>query len=362
MSGFLKRMSVTMKAAAETTAAVATKAAKATADFTKEQYNNAVARPTNIKCESPECKGKIVVPSHLWSWTCANNECASSNEDVGKCAKCEAVRPKPNNPVINCPECQTPTTVYSSVAAQNTAEAARYTKQGAKDVAAWTQNKFVELKSRPTTVMCRMENCKLLLAVPPEVWEWQCEEKHQNEADARVCATCQAKRPSFTPVLTCQCGNQVMVPSTVAKAQLDQGVQYTKEQTKAVGVAAKTSYQHWTSAPEEFNCQHCNEKLHVPPPIFWNCVGCGQQNAPDLVKCSECSTKNKQEVMCGNCNQICTVPDSNLANAARSTKLSATKGVKDVAAAAKKLTSKEEKKDGNVSMAEAVPPEGAAPQ
>lgn len=349
-------MGSSLSAAAKTTADVAKKAAVATSNFAQEQYNNAVARPTQISCESEECKGVIAVSTELWKWQCTAQDCGTANEDVSKCSKCEATRPKLEIPPVKCPECGKDNKVYSTVAEQKTAETARATKKGVKDAAVWSQNKFIELKSRPTVVQCKMEQCKLLLAVPPEVWDWQCEheEHHQNDANAKVCVTCGGKRPSFTPVLTCQCGAQVMVPSTAAKAQLDQGAAYTKEQSKKAVVAAKASYQHWKSAPEEFNCQHCNEKLHVPPPVFWGCVNCGQQNAPDLSKCSECNTKNKQEVVCGNCNQVCSVPESNLANAARSTKLTAKKGVADLSASAKKLASgnKEENKGEDAPAAE----------
>jgi len=355
---FFKKMSASIKTTAAFTAEATKKAAKATADFTKEQYNIAIARPKIVQCEQEGCDGKVDVSVDLWKWTCEAAECKTLNDDVKVCMKCQAVRPKSTNPTINCPVCEQKITVYPTVAQQQTAEAARYTKKGVKDVAAWSQNKFIELKSRPTTVQCKVETCKLLLAVPPEVWEWQCEVCRQpNEADAKVCSseTCQNKRPSFTPVLTCQCGAQVMVPSTAAKAQLDQGVAYTKEQTKQTATAAKVSYQHWTSAPQEFNCQHCNVKIGVPPPVFWNCVNCGNQNAPDIIKCTGCASKHKQEVMCGNCNQVCSVPDSNLSNAARSTKLSAKKGMKDLQASAQKLTTKsEEKKDDEAAKTEMV--------
>lgn len=333
MSSFINNVGRRLSDAAKATSEAAKKAAAHVSEETKRLHQESTARPIGVKCvNNLKCDGKIEVPPTLWQWVCNHeNEvadgtpCGKINEDTSKiCANCDAPKPKKLPAVtVTCPLCMTTCPVHPSEWKQSLAEAGRDLKKAPVDFSKWAKSSYVELKSRPTTIQCQKEDCRLVLSVPPEVWAWCCDSGHDNEADATVCQveSCTAKRPNFTPVLTCQCGNQVIVPRTNIVAS-------AKALPTKAAVSARTSYHHWRAPPQEFHCEHCGDLLEVPLPDVWNCPSCGAGNQPDLNKCGGCSKLQKRVVVCGACSGVSTVPGSNVASFTRSARLSVTKGIK----------------------------------
>jgi len=302
-------------------------AASATKDAVSGVYNDLTSLPTTVTCSNPECKLALVVPEAVWAWTCAgghanvnfNRECANP--------ECEAKRELPNAPEIRCGQCSAVTSVPTSNASKYATGAAVATKKAAADATEYTKQTYSKLKSKPATVKCFNKECRELLCVPPALWDWQCPDGHPNGGDDAQCQLCQAPAPVCQPpVVACpKCGASVKVHTTVAQANAVEAARTTQIAAEETAKKAKAAYAHYTSAPEQFNCKHCNVKLSVPPPREWACVTaqCGVVNPPGATHCSQCDQKNIPRVLCGACQQPTDIPTTNLSNAMRATKLSA---------------------------------------
>lgn len=321
---------------AKAAANLAMQAASATVDVGKKMYADLSSLPTTVACSNPACKTVLAVPQVVWQWTCTG--CQFMNTAGSKCVQCQLARPPSEPPKIACGICAAVTTVPSSVAASYAGIAVEKTHEGVKSAAAFTQKTFEEWKSRPETVVCSNHECKTLLAVPHDLWTWHCKSNHVNAPEAKVCATCQEKRTSWVgPTVACpNCEAHTVVANTVAQVKLAQAAQQTKDFTTATAKAAKKQYEHWVAKPEQFNCVNCNAMLMVPGPVQWQCqtVGCGVVNNPDEARCAACDKPYAPRVLCGVCNQVTTIPASNVANAIRSTHLSGKQAVADVKRAA----------------------------
>lgn len=321
---------------ARAAANLAKQAAVATVDVGKKMYADLSALPTTVTCSNPACKTVLAVPEIVWNWTCTG--CQHLNVAGTKCVQCQSARPATEAPKIACGVCAAVTTVPSSVAAGYAGMAVEKTHEGVKNAAAYTQKTYEEWKSRPETVVCSNNDCKTLLAVPLELWSWTCKAGHVNAPDLKACGTCQEKRTSFLgPTVACpNCEAHTVVANTVAQVKLTQAAQQTKDFTRATATAAKKQYEHWTSKPEQFNCVNCNALLMVPGPTPWQCqtANCGVTNNPDEPRCAACNKLYAPKVLCGVCNQVTTIPASNVANSIRSTHLSGKKAVSDVRRAA----------------------------
>lgn len=64
-------------------------------------------------------------------------------------------------------------------------------------------------------------------------------------------------------------------------------------------------------------------------------AGCGTSNEPDKEKCVKCEKKWNATCICGACNKVTAIPETNLMNSIRSTKLSTQQSVEN----AKKIAS-----------------------
>jgi len=321
---------------AKAAANLAKQAAVATVDVGKKVYADLSAYPTTVPCSNPACKTVLAVPQIVWQWTCGG--CQTVNAAGVKCTQCQLAKPASEPPKIACGICAAVTTVPSSVAASYAGLAVEKTHEGVKSAAAYTQKTYDEWKSRPETVVCSNNEFKTLLAVPLDLWSWPCKAGHLNAPDLKLCATCQEKRTSWVgPTVACpNCEAHTVVANTVAQVKLTQAAQQTKDFTKATATAAKKQYEHWVAKPEQFNCVSCNAMLMVPGPSMWQCqtVGCGVSNNPDEERCAACNKPYAPKVLCGVCNQVTSIPASNVANSIRSTHLSGKKAVSDVKRAA----------------------------
>jgi len=315
---------------------LAKQAAVATVDVGKKVYADLSAVPTTVPCSNPACKTVLAVPEIVWQWNCVS--CQALNVAGSKCKQCQVARPATEAPKIACGVCAAVTTVPTTVAMNYAGIAIQKTSEGVHQAANYTQKTYEEWKSRPETVVCSNNECKTLLAVPLELWQWPCKAGHLNSPDVKVCATCQEKRTSFVgPTVACpNCESHTVVANSVAQVKLTQAAQQTKDFTKATATAAKKQYEHWVAKPEQFNCMNCNAMLMVPGPSVWQCqtVGCGVSNNPDEERCGACNKPYAPKVLCGVCNQVTSIPASNVANSIRSTHLSGKKAASDVKRAA----------------------------
>jgi len=106
----------------------------------------------------------------------------------------------------------------------------------------------------------------------------------------------------------------------------------------AVTTAQKTkeTYQMLKSRPTQFNCEHCNALLGVPPGLPWRCarVECGFTNQDGYSEsCEQCKlTREVPElkVECGVCHKVTKVPTTNFVNKVKS-------GVQDLDRSVKKI-------------------------
>lgn len=326
-------------------ASFAKTAAKTAVDTSKKVYSDLSARPTTVKCGTPECGTIVAIPAAVWAWSCVG--CATHNADGAKCEACGADRPaESTKPSVTCEKCMKQTDIPSTVAGSYANTAVVVVKQAASDTAEYTKKTYNEMKARPEMIMCTNKECRAVLSVPLQLWAWTCLDGHANPPGVDACATagCSHKRVA-NPVVACpHCATQIKVPSTVAGVKVQTAADATKKAAQDAATTAKDTYTHYTSKPEQFNCLKCNAKLMVPPPQMWMCqtAGCGTENPPDIASCTACKQKVKPKVMCGVCNQITDIPESNFMNSVKSTTLSAQKGLQDAKKTAKFLSENKE--------------------
>jgi hypothetical protein len=136
------------------------------------------------------------------------------------------------------------------------------------------------------------------------------------------------------PVLECAtCHAKTDVPTTNAALHLKNAKKTTVEFVDKTSAAVKKEYEHLKSKPKQFNCEHCNTLLAVPPPQPWTCATCSVSNEALLESCASCSTKRVEQpqlVLCGVCSNPTKVPSTNFENIAKA-------NLKDLDKSAKKI-------------------------
>lgn len=163
-----------------------------------------------------------------------------------------------------------------------------------------------EAKSTPNRILC--VGCNTLLLVPDTLFDWKCEDGHDNKHSAEKCITptCTRVIPKHRtePAIRCaSCHAITPVPFTNAEKQL-----------RETGRSIKQQYVFMKSKPSTFNCSNCDNLLMVPEGP-WACQTCTSVNAQELEKCIACQQKKSdQRVMCGVCKRSTTIPSMNIVN------------------------------------------------
>lgn len=290
-------------------------------------YNNLTSLPTTVTCSNPNCKVGLAVPEAVWVWTCNAGHTNVNYKRECDDPNCEAKRELPPAPEIRCGECQSVTVVPTSNASKYARNTTVATKKAAADATEYTKKTYSKLKSKPATVKCYTKECRETLCVPPQLWDWECPDGHPNGGDDSVCTLCQAPPPKReAPTVVCpKCNATITVHFTAAQAGAVEAARTTQLAAEKAAQKTKEAYKHYTAAPEQFNCAHCNVKLGVPQPREWACTlaGCGVVNPANTTHCSQCKQKNTPRVLCGVCQKPTDIPTTNLSNAMRSTTLSA---------------------------------------
>jgi len=216
-------------------------------------------------------------------------------------------------------------------------------KSAATSVANSAQAAVADLKAPPKTIECSTKDCKVIINVPPTLFDWTCTNencKKSNPPSNKVCSDCKTEPPrvmSLNPFVTCpKCQAQTIVPSSNASKHIQAAAKKTKEVAIKVKEETKATYHHLKSAPSQFNCEHCFTLLAVPQRANWKCPRgeCLKENGGDTNVCSGCGVEQELPpiamVMCGACKKPTAVPKTNFANKVKT-------GAKDVSKSAKKV-------------------------
>jgi len=202
-------------------------------------------------------------------------------------------------------------------------------------------SKVDELKEPPKKVNCLNPACKKELDVPPGVFDWACSNpvcRKINERSVSACTACQSQRVEvIAPSVRCAaCGCSTEVPSSNASKHLKATGAAAKKFAQDTAQKTKETYEMLKSRPTQFNCQHCNALLGVPPGLPWNCprVECGFLNQDGLSDaCLQCKITREMpelKVECGVCHKVTSVPTTNFVNKVKS-------GVQDLDRSVKKI-------------------------
>lgn len=174
--------------------AITKKAAKDTAEYSKQTYNELKSRPETILC--PHCKTVSAIPAELWDWTCEDGH--ANKGDVTTCSQCPKTRQQ--NPQVSCPGCQAVLTVPTTVAGVKLNVAVADTKKAANQAATATKEQINHWKSTPEEFNCQKCNAKLMVP-PPQ--EWMCQTAGcgcTNTPDKSECESCKS---TYKPQVMC---------------------------------------------------------------------------------------------------------------------------------------------------------------
>jgi hypothetical protein len=293
---------------------MAKKAAAKAAQSVKTTVQELGDVPSSVEC--PGCEGKVAVPPTIFDWKCgACSEGKTNAGSVKKCpiTACQQPRPEGPTPVVTCGKCQQEVPVPSSNAWKhvNTAKVATVTT--ATSAKNWTEAKIAELKRVPDHVTC--SSCRIELAVPPQVFHWQCAgcgaQHDEKEATAEKCSACEAPRFAAEgglqpPLLQCpNCTQITAVPFSNAKKHVNAAGKATKDAYVSVSTTVSSEYKRLKATPTEFNCSKCAQLLVAPV----------DEATGEVVK----------RIVCPKCQQESSVPTSVAQNSLRKTTTNAKK-------------------------------------
>jgi len=206
-------------------------------------------------------------------------------------------------------------------------------------ITASVNNTVTNLQAVPKKVKCSNEVCGKELDVPPNIFDWVCVKCRKiNERTVSVCVACQASRLEVvTPTVQCTaCGTSTIVPTSNASKALKATGAAAKKLAQTTAQKTKETYEMLKSAPTQFNCEHCNALLGVPPGLPWRCIRaeCGFTNqdgySDTCMQCKFTRQLPEMKVECGVCHKVTKVPTTNFVNKVKS-------GVQDLDRSVKKI-------------------------
>jgi hypothetical protein len=110
-----------------------------------------------------------------------------------------------------------------------------------------------DLQAYPSQVMC--SQCKEKMTVPPAIFVWQCENKHDNDRGASECKECKQVRPKDLPApkVHCdKCNIDTVVPTSNAMRYVKEGGENVKNLGKQAYTQTKDSVAFLQSTPTTF--------------------------------------------------------------------------------------------------------------
>lgn len=244
--------------------------AVAAKDGAVSTYNEMKATPTTIACSG--CATQLEVPTTLFDWTCEKADCLKQNgASLATCEQCGTTKPKSASVerAVTCQVCQSKTVVPSSNARKGINNAARATKEFARNVSTSTKSAYNHAKSSPVQFNCSC--CTSLLQVPG-YW---------------VCKGCQSQNPREPQVEGGDAAKEAKdgaaaaaAPATAPTGSSSEGVTASadakRNDDKAAAAAAEKAAHHCPvcgferDEVEMVQCGTCRQPTPVPRSNFGN--------------------------------------------------------------------------------------------
>jgi hypothetical protein len=189
------------------------------------------------------------------------------------------------------------------------ASALETAKRAASFLADKARETVDQLQQPPTEIECSNVECKRVVVVPPQLFNWRCPGcGAECVASAEACAGCSRPKPAElrdrgARVQCTVCRAFTDVPATLGKLRLNQAATAAKAAATTAADYTKRTYHHLRAAAVDFNCARCNTKIRNP----------NVSVAPDGAIVEETDpARRAHTVICPVCRSQVDIPGNNL--------------------------------------------------